>query len=107
MNADQIIAKYKLDPGLFPPGLKERLACSLDTNGAIFLDEVGLLLPIDDLSMVYTCVEIFSPKILVAPNAELFSLKDAKQEEYLPFTHLIPWYENNIWLVLFTTPFID
>lgn len=29
MNADQIIAKYKLDPGLFPSGLKERLACSL------------------------------------------------------------------------------
>ncbi len=83
MNADQIIAKYKLDPGLFPSGLKERLACFLDNNGEILLDEVGLLLPINDLSMVYTCGEIFSPKILVAPNAEL--------TRYLFFCFCVEW----------------
>lgn len=104
MTADQIIAKYKLDPDLFPPGVRQHLHCSLNANGAIVLDEIGLLLPADDLSLIYTCVEIFSPRILVAPNNALFAMKDAEQEESLPFTHLIPWYENNVWLVLFMAP---
>lgn len=104
MTADQIIAKYNLDPELFPAGVRQYLHCSLNANGAIPLEEVGLLLPTDDLSLIYTCVKIFNPMILAAPNNELFSMKDCKQEESLPFTHLIPWYENNVWLVLFMTP---
>lgn len=36
-----IIERYKLDPELFPDEIKSHLMVFLNSNGAIFLDDVG------------------------------------------------------------------
>jgi hypothetical protein len=44
--------------------------------------------------------------VIAAPNERLFSMKDMENDDCIPFTHLIPWYENNVWILLFSQPSI-
>lgn len=105
-DPNEIIERYKLDPELFPDEIKSHLMVFLNSNGAIFLDDVGLMLPSSDLDLIKACVHLFNPMVIAAPNERLFSMKDIEGDDCIPFTHLIPWYEDNVWILLFSQPSI-
>lgn len=103
-EADKIIEKFGLDPDLFPLIIRDNLRMSLNMNGPVPCDEVGLILSMFDLEKVKGCIEFYKPIAIMAPNKELYALRDSEGEDMIPFTHLCPYYEHNIWLVLFMVP---
>ncbi|MNF20720.1 hypothetical protein D3C87_686430 [compost metagenome] len=104
--ANEIIAKHDLDPALFPDEIRNCLVSFYNTNGAIFRDDVGLMISSNELDMVKACIELFAPVAVIAPNEAIYNLRYHSDEgTRINFTHLIPWFEDNIFLLLFSTPY--
>lgn len=116
IGPDDIIKRYSLDEALFPEEIRKHLTMFLDTNGAITLLSVGLMLPEDNLELVRTCIYLFNPMVVITGNESLYrlGLTDSlncgddggvdEAAEPVRFTHFAPWYEQNIWLQLFSVP---
>lgn len=116
IGPDDIIKRYSLDEALFPKEIRKHLTMFLDTNGAITLLSVGLMLPEDDLELIRNCIYLFNPMVVITGNKSLYrlGLTDCltsdeecgvdEAEEPVRFTHFASWYEQNIWLQLFAVP---
>jgi len=97
--------KMGFDPSLIDDKYIPHLHEQLDMNGVFPMDVLGLMLPFDDLPLIRECIAIFAPIMIAAPNKKLFDLNTKDDDDYIGFTHLIPYYEHNVWLMIYASPY--
>lgn len=106
MNNKELIEKLGINLNQYPEYVQQCLHVVNTQYGAELRTEIGFLFDEDnDLELIRSLSSYFPPIKLVTSKNILFDYRLKTGSEHIGFTHINPYYEDNIFYCIYAIPY--